>query len=72
LGHVLRGTPQGLPFTVSEAARREILTRLLELNHERYAEEVRQGLHEKKGKGKGTNRESRRKKKTDENQPRLF
>ncbi len=29
------------------SARREILDRLLELNHERYAEEVRQGLHGK-------------------------
>jgi len=29
-------------------ARRDILARLLKLNHERYAEEVRQGLHEKK------------------------
>jgi hypothetical protein len=30
------------------APRREVLTRLLNLNHERYAEEVHQGLHEKK------------------------
>ena len=35
-------------FTISEAARREVLQRLLRLNHERYAEEVKQGLHEKK------------------------
>ncbi len=28
--------------------RREILQRLLKLNHERYAEEVAQGLHDKK------------------------
>jgi len=30
--------------------RQEILDRLLELNHQRYAEEVRQGLHGKKAK----------------------
>ena len=43
--------PQGLRFTISEAARREVLTRLLKLNHERFAEECRQGLHTtKKGK----------------------
>jgi hypothetical protein len=33
------------------AARCEVLARLLKLNHERYAEEVAQGLHDK-GKGK--------------------
>jgi hypothetical protein len=60
-------------YTVSEAARREVLTRLLQLNHERYAEEVRQGLHEKKAKKRTSRkRASGRKKKTDENQPRLF
>jgi hypothetical protein len=42
--------------TISEAARRTVLDRLLALNHERYAEEVRQGLHDKgakKAAGKG-------------------
>ncbi len=38
-----------LRFTISEPARREVLQRLLKLNHERYAEEVKQGLHGKKG-----------------------
>jgi hypothetical protein len=73
LDHGFHETPQGTRFTISEAARREVLTRLLQLNHERYAEEVRQGLHEKKAK-KRTRRKhtSGRKKKTDENQPRLF
>ena len=47
-----------------------MLTRLLELNHERYAEEVRQGLHEKKGSRKGA--KLRRNSKAEENQPRLF
>jgi hypothetical protein len=48
LGHGFHQTKQGLRYTISEAARREVLARLLRLNHERYAEEVRQGLHEKK------------------------
>jgi len=39
-------TKQGLRYTISEAARRTVLDRLLALNHERYAEEVRQGLHD--------------------------
>lgn len=35
-------------FTFSEEAHREVLQRLLKLNHERYEEEVKQGLHDKK------------------------
>jgi hypothetical protein len=54
LGHGYHETAQGIRYTVSEPARRELLTRLLKLNHERYAEEVRLGLHEKKQRGKGT------------------
>jgi hypothetical protein len=48
LGHGFHETKQGVRYTISEPARREVLARLLKLNHERYAEEVRQGLHEKK------------------------
>jgi hypothetical protein len=48
LGHGFHETPQGIRYTISEEARREVLRRLLRLNHERYEEEVRQGLHEKK------------------------
>ena len=48
LGHGFHETKQGLRFTLSEPARRDVLARLLRLNHERYAEEVRQGLHAKK------------------------
>ncbi|MEX1028169.1 MAG: type IIL restriction-modification enzyme MmeI [Candidatus Paceibacterota bacterium] len=56
LGHGFHETKQGLRFTISESARREILQRLLKLNHERYEEEVAQGLHKKtKGKGKKVN-----------------
>ena len=49
LDHGFHETKQGVRFTISEPARREVLQRLLKLNHERYAEEVKQGLHGKKG-----------------------
>ena len=49
LSHDFHKTEQGIRFTISEAARMEVLARLLKLNHERYAEEVKKGLHEKKG-----------------------
>lgn len=48
LGHGFHETKQGIRYAISEPARREVLARLLRLNHERYAEEVKQGLHEKK------------------------
>lgn len=35
-------------YTIGPAAQREVLDSLLELNHERYAEEVARGLHDKK------------------------
>ncbi|RKN32455.1 hypothetical protein D7044_14590 [Micromonospora musae] len=35
-------------YTIGPAAQREILDRLLELNHQRYAGEVAKGLHDKK------------------------
>jgi hypothetical protein len=53
LGHGFHETAQGVRYTISEEARREVLRRLLELNHERYEEEVRAGLHEAAGKGSG-------------------
>ncbi len=40
LDHDFRETDEGLRFTISDAARVEILDRLLELNHERHAAEV--------------------------------
>ena len=52
LGHGFHETKQGDHFTISEEARRKVLQRLLKLNHERYAEEVKQGLHDKKAKKK--------------------
>jgi NAD-dependent deacetylase len=41
LGHDFHDTPQGLRYTISEPARREVLGRLLELNHQRYEEETK-------------------------------
>ncbi len=40
LDHDFHDTKQGVRFTVSEAARRELLDRLLALNHQRHWEEV--------------------------------
>jgi hypothetical protein len=63
LGHDFHKTKQGVRFTISSAARQEILDRLLDLNHQRYAEEVAQGLHEKgTSKGKTRTAAKRRKK----------
>jgi hypothetical protein len=56
LGHGFHGTKQGTRFTVSDAARREILSRLLALNHQRYSGEVAQGLHNKGSKTAVTKR----------------
>jgi hypothetical protein len=48
LDHGFHDTRQGARYTVGPTARQEILDRLLELNHERYAAEVKAGLHAKK------------------------
>ena len=53
-------------YTLGPAARTEVLDRLLELNHERYAEEVAAGLHTKKPVSKG------RKKKPSDDAPTLL
>src|SRR5205823_443992 len=52
LGHGFHETKYGGRFTISEVTRLEVLGRLLKLNHERHAEEEKQGLHDKGG-GKG-------------------
>lgn len=53
LDHHHGETPQGVRLTVSPEAKDELLDRLLELNHERYAAEVAAGLHDKEsGKAK--------------------
>jgi hypothetical protein len=48
LDHDLHDTAQGVRFTISESARREVLDRLLALNHRRNEMEVKAGLHNKK------------------------
>lgn len=48
LDHDFHQTQQGLRFTVTETARREILNRLLDLNHQRYAQEAMQDIGGKK------------------------
>ena len=60
LGPDFHETAQGTRFTVSESARREVLSRLLKLNHERWEEEQRMNdeggmmnaSREKKSKGR--------------------
>jgi hypothetical protein len=53
LGYDFHATRIGTRFTLAPRARQEVLDRLLELNHKRYADEVRRGLHGKpKGKGR--------------------
>jgi len=58
LEHGFHETKQGVRFTISEAARREVLDRLLDLNHQRYAEEEAEGLHEKGAKKKAVTKKS--------------
>jgi hypothetical protein len=58
LEHDFHETKQGLRYTISEAARSEVLDRLLLLNHQRHEEEDRTGSFEQKGaKGKGVVKE---------------
>jgi hypothetical protein len=40
LDHGFHDTAQGVRYTVADAARRELLDRLLALNHQRHKEEV--------------------------------
>jgi hypothetical protein len=46
LRHEVHETRHGIRYTISEVARRTTVDRQLALNHERYAEEVRAGLHD--------------------------
>ena len=48
LDHGFHETRQGPRYTIGAVVRQEILDRLLELNHERYAAEVKAGLHAKR------------------------
>jgi hypothetical protein len=61
LAHDFYDTPQGIRFTISPDARREVLDRLLELNHTRYAAEKKKGLHTKKSKGKSKKNKNNKK-----------
>ncbi len=70
LSHDFHQTKQGLRFTISETARQEVLDRLLELNHQRYAEEVAQGLHDK-GKSGGKKKAQAESKKQDNDSEQL-
>ena len=54
LDHGFHDTRQGSRYTIGAAVRQEILDRLLELNHERYAAEVKVGLHDKRGRKRST------------------
>jgi hypothetical protein len=54
LGHGFHETKQGIRYNISEPARREVLDRLLGLNHQRHAEELAAGSHEKKSKKPAT------------------
>ena len=46
-GHGFHETAQGVRLTTGETARWEVLGRLLELNHQRHAEEIAVGLHKR-------------------------
>jgi hypothetical protein len=59
LGHDFHQMKQGLRFTISETARVEVLDRLLALNHERYEEEKKLGLHEKGQKKKAAKKRAK-------------
>lgn len=50
LDHGFHPAGRDIRYTIGPNAQREILDRLLELNHARYAEEVAQGLHNKAAK----------------------
>ncbi|WP_019505548.1 Eco57I restriction-modification methylase domain-containing protein [Pleurocapsa sp. PCC 7319] len=69
LNHDFQETKQGLRYTISELIRREILDRLLQLNFDRYAEEVAQGLHDKK---KGKSKKKKKASNSKINQKSLF
>ena len=51
LGHGFYETRQGIRFTITPQARMDVLDKLLALNHYRYEQEVKQGLHSGKVRG---------------------
>jgi hypothetical protein len=68
LGHGHHETKQGIRFTISESARREVLDRLLVLNHERHAAEEAAQVEARPAK----RRKVARKKQPIEEHPTLF
>lgn len=72
LGHGFHATKQGERYTLSESARRTVLDRLLALNHQRYDEEVKAGLHDKKAKKSPGGSKLARKAKSDSGTLELF
>jgi hypothetical protein len=60
LGHGFHETKQGVRYTLSEAARRTVLDRLLALNHQRHDQEVAASLHEKEANAAPEKRASRK------------
>jgi len=71
LDHDFHQIKQGLRYTISEPARRKILDLLLQLNHQRYAEEVEMGLHDK-GRKKSKPKNTKTKNQASPNQINLF
>jgi hypothetical protein len=69
LGHDFHETTQGIRFTISETARREVLARLLKLNHERCAEELAEGSLKPTQKRSGTSKKLKPTKHQDESVP---
>jgi hypothetical protein len=49
LGHGFHDTRQGTRYTIAPAPRQEILDRLLELNQARHGEEIKAGIHPRRG-----------------------
>lgn len=47
LDHGFHETRQGVRYTIGPEVRGEVVDRLLELNHDRYVDEVRRGLHDR-------------------------
>lgn len=61
LGHEFYETKNGIRYTIAEASRQEFFDRILKLNHQRYAEEVNAGFHDKKsGKNTSTGKRGRK------------
>lgn len=73
LGHNFHETAQGIRFTISESARREILSRLLKLNHERWEEEqVAEGEVQKSPSGAKGRKGKKKTKNTGDGQMEFF